>query len=58
MCPNIEMADSHEPHVLSMGSSNFGSTKELARKSIGVWRGVSKGVEDGRRPSALWAGHP
>jgi hypothetical protein len=23
-----------------------------------VRRGVSKGVEDGRRPLALWAGHP
>jgi hypothetical protein len=25
---------------------------------IGVWRGVSKGVEDGRRLPALQAGHP
>jgi hypothetical protein len=25
---------------------------------IGVWRGVSKGVEDSRRPPTLWAGHP
>jgi hypothetical protein len=24
---------------------------------IGVWRGVSKGVEDGYRPPALWASH-
>jgi hypothetical protein len=25
---------------------------------IGVWRGVSKGVEYWRRPPTLWAGHP
>jgi hypothetical protein len=28
------------------------------RGSMGVWRGVSKGVEDGRRMPTLWAGHP
>jgi hypothetical protein len=28
-----------------------------AQERIGVQRGVSKGVEDGRRPPALWAGH-
>jgi hypothetical protein len=27
-------------------------------KIMGVRRGVSKGVEDGRRPSALWVGYP
>jgi hypothetical protein len=34
---------------------------ELKRRTapiIGVWRGASKGVGDGRRPPALWAGHP
>jgi hypothetical protein len=25
---------------------------------IGAPRGVSKGIEDGRRPPALWAAHP
>jgi hypothetical protein len=28
------------------------------RGLIGVWSGVSKGVEDGHRPSALQVGHP
>jgi hypothetical protein len=27
-------------------------------RDIGVWRGVSKGVEDGSTLPALWAGHP
>jgi hypothetical protein len=29
-----------------------------ASSSIGVWRGVSKGVEDGCRPQALLVGYP
>jgi hypothetical protein len=30
----------------------------FAKRSIGVLRGVSKGVEVGRRPPALQAGYP
>jgi LPXTG-motif cell wall-anchored protein len=29
-----------------------------SKPTIGVWRGVSKGVDDGRRLPALRAGHP
>jgi hypothetical protein len=32
--------------------------KHLGLEHIGVWRGVSKGVEDGHRSPALRAGHP
>jgi hypothetical protein len=32
-------------------------TRTLRFSFISVWRGVSKGVEDGRRAPALWAGH-
>jgi hypothetical protein len=31
---------------------------DLGPGNRSVWRGVSKGVEDGRRPPALRAGHP
>jgi hypothetical protein len=34
------------------------SALEFILLSLGVRRGVCKGVEDGRRPSALQAGHP
>jgi hypothetical protein len=35
-----------------------GCCRDVTYRIIGVWRGVSKGVEDGRRASTLWAGHP
>jgi hypothetical protein len=35
-----------------------GKEKRRKEKSRPVRRGVSKGVEDGRRPPVLWAGHP
>jgi hypothetical protein len=31
---------------------------QVGLQSIGVWRGVSKEVGDGRRPPVLQAGHP
>jgi hypothetical protein len=38
--------------------SQFPRAYRLKRTASGIRRGVSEGVEDGRRPPALQVGHP
>jgi hypothetical protein len=45
-------------HVTSSRRTRLSQTLSSLGHGIGVRRGVSKRVEDGRRPSALWAGYP
>jgi hypothetical protein len=42
---------------LSMEEPGFRALATSLLNIIGVWHGVSKGVEDGCRSPALWAGH-
>jgi hypothetical protein len=35
-----------------------GDSGKSSRVAMGVWHGVFKGVKDGFRPPALWAGCP
>jgi hypothetical protein len=55
--PSLE-ADTGVVELCSSVSSSASLTFHIFMISIGIWRGVSKGVEDGRRPPALQAAHP
>jgi hypothetical protein len=47
------------PHVtIMLGLSFVLVSLDIQARNIGVWRGVSKREEDGRRPPTLQTSHP